>query len=318
MKLMMPAQRHDPLDSKLHTASGELLVQAPCDFTHMLSFVRGFTPMAGEQRLRRNSVTRALTVDGHPVAFELSATDDAERLSYRLHARVPLSFDARVRVLRRVRFQFGLDDDLAPFYALADGDRAFSRIVTQLYGMHHVKFPSAFEIACWAVLMQRTPMARARQTKRAIVERFGASLDLDGYTHWAFPEPLAIAKAQPSDLVEIVRHPKKAAAIFTLARAFSEVPDAFLRTVPHAEAEAWLRALPMIGGFSSTFILFRGLGRMDRFDAQSGALVDAVRRVYQAPDLSEREALALGERYGEWKGYWALYLRSSAFVGASA
>ncbi|WP_394845947.1 hypothetical protein LZC95_00605 [Pendulispora brunnea] len=313
---MMAAQRHEPLDSTLHTVSGELLVQAPADFAHMLSFMRGFAPMAGEQCLGRSSVTAARMVDGRPVVFELTATDDPERLAYRLHSETPLSFDARVRLLRRVRFQFGLDDDLAAFYDLAERDRAFSRVVTQLYGMHHVKFPSAFEAACWSVLMQREPMARARQTKRALVERFGASLEVEGHVHWAFPEARAIAGASPSAVAEVVRHPKKAAAIFTLARAFAEMPDDFLRTASHTEAESWLRALPMIGDFSATFILFRGLGRMQRFAAaQNEHLVEAARRVYHAPTLSDTDISNMGDRYGEWRGYWALYLRASGTVG---
>ncbi|WP_394835413.1 hypothetical protein LVJ94_00615 [Pendulispora rubella] len=316
---MMAAERHEPLDSKLlHTVSGELLVQAPADFAHMLSFMRGFAPLAGagEQCLGRSSVAAARMVDGRPVVFELSATDDPERLAYRLHSEIALSFDARVRLLRRVRFQFGLDDDLAAFYGLADRDRSFSRVVTQLYGMHHVKFPSVFEIACWAVLMQREPMARARQTKRALMERFGASLEVEGYVHWAFPEARTIAEASPSALADVVRHSRKAAAIFTLARAFAEMPEEFLRTVPYAEAEAWLRALPMIGDFSATFILFRGLGRMQRFAAaQNEHLVEAARRVYHAPTLSDADVSRMGERYGEWRGYWALYLRASGFVG---
>jgi len=312
---MMPAQRYETLDAKLHTVSGELLVQAPADFAHMLSFMRGFAPMAGEQCLGRGSVAAARMVDGRPVVFELMATDDPERLAYRLHSEEPLSFDARVRLLRRVRFQFGLDDDLAGFYGLADGDRAFSRVVTQLYGMHHVKFPSAFEVACWAVLMQRVPVARARQVKRGLVERFGASLEVEGHVHAAFPEARTLAAASPAEVAEAVGHPKKAAAIFTLARAFAEMPDEFLRMAPYAEAEAWLRALPMIGDFSSTLILFRGLGRLDRFATQNEHLVEAARRVYHAPMLSEADALGLGARYGEWRGYWALYLRASAFVG---
>ncbi|WP_394825385.1 DNA-3-methyladenine glycosylase family protein [Pendulispora albinea] len=292
--------------------SGELLVQAPSDFAHTISFMCNFAPMSGEQRLGPHAIARAMMVDGRVVVFELSAMEHPERLAYRLHSEVPLSFDARIRLLRRVRFQFGLDDDLVPFYARADDDPAFSRVVLQLYGMRHVKFPSAFEIACWAVLMQRTPMARARQVKRAMVARFGRSLEVEGHTFAAFPEAGALAEASPSAIAEVVRHPQKATAIYTVARAFAEMPEDGLRTLPYDEADTWLRALPMIGDFSSNFILFRGLGRLERFASQSEHLVSAIRRVYHAPELSDREALALGERYGEWKGYWALYLRASA------
>ncbi len=318
---MMAAQRNGSSDSStsraLHTVSGELLVQAPSDFSHTLAFMRGFTPMSGEQRFARNSVSRALMMDGRPVVLELAATRDPERLAYRLHADAgrPLSQDERVRALRRVRFQFGLDDDLAPFYALAEDEPAFSRVVTQLYGMHHVKFPTAFEIAVWAVLVQRTRMLQARKVKRALIERFGASLVVDDTEHWAFPEASTLAEAGPAMIAELVQEPKKAAAIFTLARAFTDAPEDFLRKAPFAQADAWLRALPMIGDFSATFILFRGLGRIERFAATSRELAAAVRRVYRVPNLSDAEALARGERYGSWKGYWALYLRASGFVG---
>ena len=50
-----------------------------------------------------------------------------------------------VEALDRIRFSLSLDDDLEPFYELAEKDGSFAPIAREQRGHHHVKFPSAFE-----------------------------------------------------------------------------------------------------------------------------------------------------------------------------
>ena len=289
----------------LHSVRGDLRATPPFDFAKSTAFVCSFPPTAGEQTASASALTKAIAVRGRAVLFELAPTRHDATLAYALHSEGPIDDATRDDALRRIRFQLSLDDDLAPFYALARDDLAFAPVLARQRGLHHPKFPSAFEIAVWAVLAQRMPIAIARKTKRALTGRFGSSVG----EHLAFPEASAIAGAPAIDLAAIVRNTRKAAALAAIADVFARIDaDAFLARAPFDEAEAWLGALPLVGPWSTSFILFRGLGRMPRLTIRGGPIADAARRAYGP--LSDREVLDVADRYREWCGYWALYLRA--------
>ena len=278
---------------------------APFSFDHSLTFLCSFPPTAGEQVVERRALSKALAVDGR-VHF-VSVRETEGRLDCSVTSEGEID-DARLaRVIDRVRFQLSLDDDLEPFYAQARADSAFAPLARRYHGHHHVKFPTAFEIAVWAVLAQRN-MRLGRRIKDAIVAAFGPRIVIDGTEHRAFPEPHVLTEAR--EVRRVVGDDAKADAIVTIARTFREldVPRALLAP-PYDEADAFLRSLPRIGPWSSAFILFRGLGRMEHLAERSDPILAAARRAYGP--LPERELRAIAERYGKWCGYWALYLRRS-------
>jgi len=94
------------------------------------------------------------------------------------------------------------------------------------------------------------------------------------------------------------------------AWAFGDVDDGWLRSAPYDEVEAWLRGITGIGAWSASFILLRGLGRMERVPVGERRLLEAARRIY-GRDLSEEGLHRIAEGYGAWQGYWAHYLRAA-------
>jgi DNA-3-methyladenine glycosylase II len=165
-----------------------------------------------------------------------------------------------------------------------------------------VKFGSGpFEAACWSVLCQRVAIPVARTRKDRLVRALGPSAG----DQIAFPEPGAIAEAGVERVRELVGD--RAGPIVEIARAFEDVDPRFLRDAPFADVEAWLRALPRIGEWSAAFVLFRGLGRMERIPAHVDPLAKAAQQIYGG---TEKQALAQGERYGQHLGYWSYYLRA--------
>ncbi len=65
-----------------------------------------------------------------------------------------------------------------------------------------------------------------------------------------------------------------------------------------------------IGEWSATFIMVRGLGRMEYIPLTETRLLEAASKVYgHGKELSREELIHLAERYGPWQGYWAHYLR---------
>lgn len=293
-----------------HALTGQLFPTPPFDFDKSLDFLGFFAPMEGEQSLAGRALAKAVLIGGQVVVFQVAASGDAAapRLGYTLHSDRPIDDRARAAAEDRIAFFLSAHDDLRPFYALARADPPFAALVERLYGYHQVKFLTPFENACWAVLTQRNPIALARPIKQALTERFGASLEVAGERYGAFPEAAALAGADPAELRALAGSDRRAEYLRALALAFADVDERWLRAAPYEQVEAWLRGIKGVGAWSATFVLLRGLGRMERLPVGEARLGQAVARVYGRP-LGEAELAALAERYGAWRGYWAHYLR---------
>src|SRR4051794_14493037 len=296
-----------------HTVTGSLAPFPPFDFDKSLDFLGFFAPMEGEQTLAARALAKAVLLHGQIVVFEIAVSGSIEqpRLGYRLHSDQPIGDATRLAAEDRMAFFLSLHDDLRPFYAIGLDDPAFAPVIQRLYGYHQVKFLTPFENACWAVLTQRTPIPIAKQLKQALVERFGASLEIGDQRYAAFPEPARLAAADPAALLELVGNPRRVEYLQAVSAAFAGADEAWLRAAPYAEVEAWLRAIKGLGTWSTTFVLLRGLGRMEQLPAGEARLGQAAAQVYGRA-LSDQELAAVAERYGAYRGYWAHYLRVGA------
>ena len=289
-----------------------LPVRAPFDFDLSLRFLDGFGPMEGEQGVSATHLTKATVHRGRSVAYTVWQEGEGAPLSLRLDADGPIAADTRRAVRERVAFTLGVDEDLAPFHELARLDRHFAPLARALRGLHHVKFPSPFEAACWAALNQRVPLAVARGMKQALTRRYGGVVVLGGLPYWAFPEARAVAESDPGELAGLLRNARKTQAVQAIARAFSTVDERFLQEAPLEEVERWLRGIHGVGPFTANFVLFRGLGRFCGQPLHPGLLA-AAERVYGRA-LSPDDFLECSRRFGPWGGYFALFLWASTFL----
>lgn len=294
---------------QLASTKGALPARAPFDFGLSLDFLRRFEPMAGEQVVTDDSLTKALRVGGRTVVFRVTGAnnDGQPRVAFALTSDGPLPAALRRQVQDRIAFFLSLDDDLEPFYRLAESDPPMAGAVDRLRGLHQVKFMTPFENTAWAVLAQRVAIPVARRMKQALVERFGSSLEVDGQVHWAFPEPDDLATATEDELAGVIRNRVRARALAAVIDAFRTADEQWLRTASYDDAESWLRNIRGVGPWSAAFVLFRGLGRIERLPL-TPPMLRAARGMYGA-GASDDEIRALAERYGEWCGYWSMYSR---------
>src|SRR5258708_7355399 len=215
-----------------YTQSGTLIPSAPFDFAKSLGFVEMFSPARGEQQVEAHKLTKAIMVLGQTIGFEVKSAGSVEqpRLDYALISDQPITAEVKAAALDRLRFYLSLDDDLKPFYAIAEHDPCLAPIVQHLYGLHQVKFPTPFEIAAWSILTQRMAIPIARKVKDKIVERYGSSVEINGQTLWAFPDAARLAAADPDDLSALIKNERKVQYMFAVAQAFNSVDESFLRT----------------------------------------------------------------------------------------
>jgi DNA-3-methyladenine glycosylase II len=298
----------------LYSTTGTLSPAPPFDFEKSLEFLGLFGPMQGEQTAAPDSLTKALSVNRRPIVFQLTSTGETEnpRLGYTLFSDQPIDALVQRTAADRIAFFLSLADNLRPFYAIGRDDPVFAPVVERLYGYHQVKFLTPFECACWAILTQRNAMPIARQMKQALVERFGGSLELNGVRYETFPEPICLA-ADPSDLQNLIRNGRRAEYLGDVARAFSEVDEAWLRAAPYEDVEAWLHGIKGIGAWSAAFVMLRGLGRMERIPITEGKIPEDVSKLYgNGQMLSVAAIQRIAAPYGAWQGYWAHYVRVAA------
>jgi DNA-3-methyladenine glycosylase II len=317
----------------LHSASGTLDAVQPFDFRRSLDFVSGFGPMSGEQLVDQGRLTKAVMVEGQPVVFrvEEAAAQDASgggrdrsgggsiggSLRYELFSREPIPAETIATVEGRISFFLSLRDDVDQFYTIVrEHDPSFIPVVDRLNGLHQVKFMTLLEISCWAILTQRIQRPIALRMKRALTERFGGSLEVEGRTYWAFPDRTRLEGATARQLMESIGNQRTTVRLVSLVGALDDLDENFLRSAPIDKAAARLKRVEGIGDWSSQVILFRGLGRIERLQPINvRPLEEVIKQVYGPERWDNREEEGEGGMldevnsiYGSWSGYWSLYL----------
>ena len=296
--------------STMHTATFRLRPRPPFDFGAAVQYLTAFPATAGEQFSCGGQLVKAFREDGLTTVVRLTSAGTVEQpeLVGDVLAERPISGRSLARLVDRVGFWLGADDDLTDFYKRADD--AFADLVDRLHGYHQVKFSSPLEALVWAILVQRAPLHTARKTKAGLLAQFGGELRLDGIDAAAFPDLAQLRSLSRRRLEQAIGSPSKAALVDQAVAAFAQVDEDFLRTGDDAAVKRFLLDIPAIGPRSASFVLLHGLGRTDEL-ALDDEVTAGARQVYGL-DLDAGDLRTLAEPYGPWAGYWAQYLRWGA------
>lgn len=293
-------------------AHGTLHPTAPFDFNKSLYFLRIFTPAKNEQVLSGNALLKAISINGQAVIVRINSIGSVTQpeLEYRLISEQPISEDVKFAALDRASFFLSLYDNLRPFYDICSKDSHFTPVLRKLYGYHQIKFATPFENACWVILSQRTSFARARQMKEDLIQEFGSSIIVHGTEFRAFPEPPLLSSVQEKEIAGLLENPQKAKQLVSIARAFEEVEEEFLRHGSYETVKNWLQSLEGLDAWGAAFVLLRGLGRMEEKPIIDKRLINAASKFYGSNSGANISLIA--GPYGRWQGYWSHYLRVAA------
>lgn len=286
-----------------------ILPAKPFSLEMSSGFLCRFPATLGEQIAEPNRMVKAWRIGDQTVAVDVSQKVGGD-LDVRLISEAEVDSHIADQAIDRIKFYLSLDDDIGAFYSIAEGDAPFNALIRRARGYHQVKIPSPVEHLCWAILAQRAPMPLAKKMKASIVGRFGNVVEVDGETLIAFPSVDQLATLSEEEWTQLVGNARKAKYLFGSIQRFATVREDFLRNAPFDDVEKFLLSLPGIGPWSASFLMVRGLGRMERMPADPEAL-RAASRVYGHP-VDEAEFQRLADRYGEWRGYWGHYLRAFA------
>lgn len=294
-----------------YTFQGKLFPKPPFDFSKSLDFVGMFSPSEGEQTVSDLSFTRAIYLENQTLAFRLKdeSTVSKSVLSYTLYSSEEINEEMKSALLDRIKFDLSLDDDLKPFYDLGSEDLNFAPVLDELYGLHQVKFLTPFEGAAWAVLSQRISMKVAHKMKNKLTEAVGDSIQIEGVDYKTFPSARQVKILGVKNLVSIIRNEIKSEYLIAVAEAFDRVDESFLRHGNIEEVKEWLLNIKGIGEWSAHLELIRGLGRMEEISGLDQTLLNCFKKFY-GHEATEEKLKQIANGYGEFKGYWAYYLRT--------
>jgi DNA-3-methyladenine glycosylase II len=284
---------------------------APFAFDLALDYLRG-SPSRIVEQVAERSYHRPMSIGGVPCVLSIESADDAsEQLAVTVRGeRLPADTEARARpIVERI---FATSANITPLLAtLADKDELGQELLTRFRGVRPVVLPDLFETIAWAIIGQQINVIFAAKCKRAFVERFGESFEVDGQRWMLFPSPERVVSIDESELAEIQFSRQKSRYILNLAREIVDGRldlDALLTMPPEAALER-LEQLVGIGRWTAEYVLMRGIGHPDVIPAADGGLRRIVGQRYGLDRLAtEAEVRAYAERWIGWRSYFAFYL----------
>ena len=206
--------------------------------------------------------------------------------------------------LRRV---LGLDVDPTSVQRLAERVRGLRSTALALRGMRPPRFPSLFETFGSVIPFQQLSLDAGVSIMGRMIDRFGATLALDGRRWLAFPEPNVVAKADIEALKSVGLSRQKAGTLQRLAVriASRELTEKRLAALSTRDALAALTDVPGIGSWTAAVILLRGLGRMDVFPPNDSGVARGLGRLFALKPGPTPAAVI--ERFEEHRGYLYFY-----------
>lgn len=171
----------------------------------------------------------------------------------------------REAIISTLDAMLGLNIDLRPFRDLAGGDARLTGLVDPFIGFKPPRLPSVFEALVNGIACQQLSLQIGIHLLNRLSRSFGLSIG----EHHAFPRPVELVSAAPSQLGKLGFSSRKAQVILDSAKAVLEgsLDLEGLATLETAEAQRRLIERKGIGRWTAQYVLLRGLGRLDVFPA---------------------------------------------------
>ncbi|WP_318618263.1 DNA-3-methyladenine glycosylase [Sporosarcina sp. YIM B06819] len=262
--------------------------------------------------IQDEKITKAITVAEEVLLVEVSEGVDGHLVLRFLGDFHPTGEKVRDQVVHYIRDWFDLDNDLKPFYAMAEKDLLLKRAIDEFYGLRNIGIPDLFEALVWGILGQQINLTYAYTLKRRLVESFGRSIEWEGRPYWIFPEAKDIANLTVEDLASLKMTVKKCEYLIGVAQLIVEgrLSKSIVRgTGDFKEAEKRLVHIRGIGPWTANYVLMRCLRFPNAFPIADVGLHNAIKHVTGADEKpTKEEILELAAPWKGWESYATFYL----------
>ena len=197
----------------------------------------------------------------------------------------------------------GAPFDLVEFYEFARGDAVLARLTREVRGFRPPLAPDPFESLVTSISAQQVSLFAAFAIRNRLIARYGEP----GQIAIEFPTRVAIAAAEPAEVVELGFSQRKAQYVVGLAR--NEIDLDGLRQLSDEEVRERLVAVRGLGDWTSDWFLARHLARPRAWPAGDLGLSKAVSTFYfGGARLTTKEVREFGARFDPFQNLAAHYL----------
>lgn len=261
--------------------------------------------------IENNIIIKMIAIGEMQSLVQISVIDNQQMVVQFLNDSRPIEKWEREKIVTYIHEWFDLDNDLTPFYEMANSDPLLQIPAQKFSGLRVIGIPDLFEALCWGVLGQQINLAFAYSLKRQFVESFGDSIEWNGKKYWVFPPYERIAQLTPTDLAAIKMTVKKSEYIIGIARlmANGDLSKEQLKKMDFKEAEKSLIKIRGIGPWTANYVLMRCLRFQTAFPIDDVGLINSIkslRNMNRKP--TKEEILALSEPWKNWESYATFYL----------
>jgi 3-methyladenine DNA glycosylase/8-oxoguanine DNA glycosylase len=165
--------------------------------------------------------------------------------------------------IERMRFAFGVDDDLGEFYRRFRRDPLLGPGLRRRPWLRPRRRPWPWEALAWAVVKQLIESGRAAAVQRRIVGRWGMRLGRERGALRDVPAAATIAGRAPAEIEQLGLSPARSIALRAVARQIAAG-----RVAPgEAAGDARLLAIPEVGPWTVQCLGLFGRGDPDSLPA---------------------------------------------------
>lgn len=215
-----------------------------------------FTPF---EVYENETLWSALHLNDELVGVKVRSVGNTDRPLLRVDVFTKKNAAAAVRekVKEGLNELLGVNEDLAPFYALARNDPILKHVIADLYGMHDTFSSSLFARATLAILLQMTGIKRGNQMMNCVITKYGQTAEFDGRRIRVWPTYQRISTLKAKQLAKTCKVGYRAKRLVNLATVMTKnrgLTLAELKALTGEEAKRVLMELPGIGDYSADMI----------------------------------------------------------------
>jgi 3-methyladenine DNA glycosylase/8-oxoguanine DNA glycosylase len=212
--------------------------------------------------------------------------------------------------LKTVTWMLNLNEDVRPFYRLADHDPLVKVLVKDLYGMRNTKQPDIFSRLILAVTLQMAPITRSNQMMNLLIREYGERVRFDGKEVLYWPSLERIANASVKELEERCKLGYRAKSLKGIAeaihRGFPSLQE--LEKMPVEEAKTKLMELKGIGEYSADIVSPHPGFALDVWSAKIFNMLIFGEKVESPRNTIPALKKVAEDKWGRWRGYVFVYV----------
>jgi DNA-3-methyladenine glycosylase II len=284
----------------------------PYDFNLTAGFATFFQGRYGGDIFEDDLFFKLLDVNGHLCVARVHSNGTVARPELEAELTGPVLDRAAINeATRQIAWILGTDQDLTGFYRLIGEDAGLAFMAESMRGLHIPHVVSIYEALVLAISGQQISSHVARVLRTSLIERYGQSIEANGFLYRAFPRPDALEKAGVEGLHALGFSVRKSEYIYEISRRVvsGSLDLEKLRERPDDEVTRELSALKGVGPWTVQWLFIRAFGRTDGFPYGDLALCRVMGQLFNSgTPFTPEQALDYSRRWSPYRSYVTAYL----------